>query len=67
MSTDRPRNTLDLAMSLGKSVAEIVAEFAPVPGLSLAVDVLCGIISVCDQISSNRLVLLESLTYNDVG
>ncbi|KAF9550324.1 kinase-like protein [Agrocybe pediades] len=43
-----------LALSLGRTVAQITAELAPVPGLSPTVEVLCGIIQLCERVSHNR-------------
>ncbi|KAG7445880.1 kinase-like protein [Guyanagaster necrorhizus] len=44
----------DLLMSLGKTVAQITADFAPIPALCPAVDLLCGLIQLCENISLNR-------------
>ncbi|KAK0467943.1 kinase-like domain-containing protein [Desarmillaria tabescens] len=44
----------DLLISLGKTIAQITADFAPVPGLCPAVDLLCGLIQLCDNITLNR-------------
>lgn len=41
-------------MSLGKTVAQITADFAPIPALCPAVDLLCGLIQLCENISLNR-------------
>ncbi|KIY73433.1 kinase-like protein [Cylindrobasidium torrendii FP15055 ss-10] len=43
-----------IAMSLGKSTAQILAEFSPVPGLGLACDALCAILEICEGIRVNR-------------
>lgn len=66
MATHRSRNSaLDVALSIGQSAAEITAQFAPCPGLGLAVDLLCGIIQVCDQITMNRFVLFERSVHDE--
>lgn len=43
-----------LVMSLGKTTAQILAEFSPIPGLYPAVDLLVGIISLCEDVTHNR-------------
>lgn len=44
----------EILISLGKTVAQITADFAPVPGLCPAVDLLCGLIELCENITLNR-------------
>ncbi|KAJ7814984.1 hypothetical protein B0H14DRAFT_3746787 [Mycena olivaceomarginata] len=47
------RTTLDLAISLGKTPAEITAQFAKVPALAPAAELICGIIGLF-QIMQSR-------------
>ncbi|KAG7100268.1 hypothetical protein E1B28_002041 [Marasmius oreades] len=41
-------------LSLGKDAASVVAAFAPVPGLSMGVDALCSLITLCEEVSVYR-------------
>jgi len=49
---------IHVVLSLGKSMAQITAELAPVPALLPLVDALCGIIQLCENVSHNRYVHL---------
>jgi len=48
----------DVALAIGKAVAvqvaQVSAQFAPIPWLSPAVQTLCVIIQLCENVSSNR-------------
>ncbi|KAF7352965.1 Mitochondrial distribution and morphology protein 10 [Mycena venus] len=48
------RTTLDLATSLGKTAAQITAQFAPVPALGPAAELICGIIQLCQNVTQNK-------------
>jgi len=37
-------------------MAQITAEFAPLPGLCLGAELLCGIIELCENVTTNRYV-----------
>ncbi|GLB33605.1 putative TKL TKL-ccin protein kinase [Lyophyllum shimeji] len=45
---------MQLVTSLGKTTAQIVAHFSLVPGLPPAVDLLVGIIELCENVPLNR-------------
>lgn len=42
------------AVSLGKTTAEIIGQFAAVPALTPMAEVICGIIERCQYITENR-------------
>lgn len=44
----------DILVSLGKSVAQIAADFSPIPALGPATELLCEIISLCENVAQNR-------------
>ncbi|KAJ7774348.1 kinase-like domain-containing protein [Mycena maculata] len=48
------RTTIDLTVSLGKTAAQITAQFAPVPALAPAAELICGIIQLCQNVTQNR-------------
>ncbi|KAJ7937244.1 kinase-like domain-containing protein [Mycena leptocephala] len=48
------RSTGDIAASLGKTVAQITAQFAPVPALAPAAELICVIIQLCQNVTQNR-------------
>ncbi|KAJ6539149.1 kinase-like domain-containing protein [Mycena capillaripes] len=48
------RATADVAISLGKTMAQITAQFAPVPALAPAAELICGIIQLCQNVTQNR-------------
>ncbi|KAL0949596.1 hypothetical protein HGRIS_009644 [Hohenbuehelia grisea] len=52
-------NRSEFALSLGKTAAQITADFAGVPGLGAAVELLCGIIQLCENVSSNRHAAIQ--------
>ncbi|KAJ7284467.1 kinase-like domain-containing protein [Mycena rebaudengoi] len=48
------RGRADLALSLGKTAAQITAQFSPVPGLAPAAELICGITVLCQNVTRNR-------------
>lgn len=49
-----------LALSLGRTAAQITAQFAPIPGLYPAAELLGSIIQLCQNVLRNRLDLSAS-------
>ncbi|KAJ7213167.1 kinase-like domain-containing protein [Mycena pura] len=45
-----------LAISLGKTPAQITAQFAPIPRLAPVAELICGIIQLCQNVTQNRCV-----------
>jgi len=45
---------IEVAIAVTGSVGQLVAQFAPVPWLSPAVNLLCGIITLCQNTTTNR-------------
>jgi len=43
-----------LAISFGKNAAQILAEFSPIPGMHPVVELLVGIIELCENVTHNR-------------
>ncbi|KAJ3507562.1 hypothetical protein NLJ89_g6235 [Agrocybe chaxingu] len=43
-----------VSLSLGKTLAQITAELAPIPALLPLVEVLCGIIECCENVTQNK-------------
>ena len=50
----QPKRKPHFVLSLGKSMAQITAEFSPIPGFNLLVNLVCGIIELADNVSHNR-------------
>ncbi|KAJ7431319.1 kinase-like domain-containing protein [Mycena galericulata] len=48
------RRTTDIAVSLGKTAAQITASFAPIPALAPAAEAICVIIQLCQNVTQNR-------------
>ncbi|KAF5322677.1 hypothetical protein D9619_001133 [Psilocybe cf. subviscida] len=46
-------------LCLGKTVAQITAELAPIPVIYPLVESLCGIIQLCENVAHNRCALFE--------
>ncbi|KAF9076713.1 kinase-like domain-containing protein [Rhodocollybia butyracea] len=49
-----PNYQRQLIVSLGKSTAEVIANFAPVPGLGIAAGMLCTIMELTENVVTNR-------------
>ncbi|KAJ7095185.1 kinase-like domain-containing protein [Mycena belliarum] len=54
MSRNPVRRSTGLALSLGKTVAQVTAQFAPIPGLAPAAELLCAIIQLCQNVAHNK-------------
>ncbi|KAJ6510007.1 kinase-like domain-containing protein [Mycena vitilis] len=59
MSRHPTRRSTDLAISLGKTAAQITAQFAPIPALSVCVDLICHIIELCQNVTQNRHAAMQ--------
>jgi hypothetical protein len=46
--------TTEFAIILTRTAAELTAMFAPVPGITPAVEALCFILDLCEKIPRNR-------------
>ncbi|KAG2013889.1 TKL/TKL-ccin protein kinase, variant 2 [Coprinopsis cinerea AmutBmut pab1-1] len=51
-----------LTISLGMSLAQITAQFAPLPGYNFIVDALCAILQCCDNVVQNRYAARQLAT-----
>lgn len=51
-----PGYSSQLVLSLGQSAAEIIANFAPIPGLGVASGVLGAIMQLAENVITNRSV-----------
>lgn len=49
-----PYYRTQVIISLGRSAAEVVATFAPVPGLYAAAGMLCAIMELTENVIANR-------------
>ncbi|KAJ7781460.1 kinase-like domain-containing protein [Mycena metata] len=54
MSRNPIRRPTNIVLSLGKTVAQITAQFAPVPALAPAAELICAIIQLCQNVAQNR-------------
>lgn len=45
---------IDLFVTLSKDAAYIAADLAPVPGVTIAVDLLFGIVQLCQNVTTNK-------------
>ncbi|KAJ7638623.1 kinase-like domain-containing protein [Roridomyces roridus] len=47
-------SSLDIAVSLGKTAAQITSSFAPIPALGPVAELICGMIQLCQNVAVNR-------------
>lgn len=45
---------MNVALSLGRTALQTAADFAPIPGLSPAAEILGGIIQLCANVKINK-------------
>ncbi|KAJ7228860.1 kinase-like domain-containing protein [Mycena pura] len=58
------RTALGVALSLGKTVAQVTAQFAPVPALAPVVEAICVIMKLCQNVTQNRWVSVVCMPQN---
>jgi hypothetical protein len=57
-------SNIAIVFGLGKAaiqIAQLTAQFAPVPGAAVAVDLFCAIVQLCDNVCVNKWVDLASV------